>query len=173
MHRSARITPARLLLGGTGVGALAGVVVWLALVSADGSVRPWLVVALAVTGCVLAAMTVLLVERVSDDAGQVRTREPSKTHARTDRERGGLEGYERRIARAMEDVGRFNDVLRPQLRALAEGRLRSKLGVDSRTDPNRARALLGDNLWQLMTTPVQSIPTHQELDDWVRAIEAL
>jgi hypothetical protein len=167
-------SPVRLLLSAAGAGAVGGVAVWLALVSADGSVRPWLVIALAVTGCLLAAMTAFIAQRrwrpERPGAGLASDPQPS---ARTDRERGGLESFERRVAKAMEDPGRFDYVLRRQLCDLAEHRLRSRFGVDSRTDPDRARELLGESLWHLMTTPTREVPTRQQLDSWIRAIEVL
>jgi hypothetical protein len=168
-------SPVRLLLGAAGAGVLGGVAVWLALVSADGSVRPWLVIALAVTGCLLAAMTAFIAhwrwrpERSAAGVASGHT-QPS---ARTDRERGGLESFERRVAKAMEDPGRFDYVLRRQLSELADHRLRNRFGVDSRTDPDRARELLGESLWHLMTTPTREVPTRQQLDSWIRAIEVL
>jgi hypothetical protein len=167
-------SPVHLLLGAIGAGVVGGVAVWLALVSADGSVRPWLVIALAVTGCLLAALTAFVGHRRwrPERAGPAQAGSGAQP-SRTDRERGGLESFERRLARAMEDPGRFNDVLRPQLRELADHRLRNRSGVDSRTDPNQARELLGDSLWHLMTAPIQEAPTRGQLDSWIRAIEVL
>jgi hypothetical protein len=173
MRESLIESPVRLLLGAVGAGTVGGIAVWLALVSADGSVRPWLVIALAVTGALLAAGTAFLAHRRWQPERPALVFGRTQPSARTDRERGGLENFERRVAKAMEDPGRFDYVLRRQLCELAEHRLRQRFGVDSQTDPNRASELLGDNLWQLMTTPTREVPSRQQLDSWIRAIEVL
>ncbi len=152
---------------------MGGTAGWVALVSADGSVRPWLVIALAVTACLLGAWTAFIAHRHGRPPRTDPVFGADQIPVRTDRERGGLESAERRVAKAMEDRGRFDDVLRRQLCELAEHRLRARFGVDCQTDPDRARELLGDNLWYLMTTPTRQAPSRAQLESWIRAIEVL
>lgn len=151
------------------VGAVGGGVVTLLISWGGGSVRPWLVVAIAVTVALLAAGTLAL-------AGLLPTPVPAlrrPKRLRTDRERGGTEQAARLLDRSMRDPHRFADVLRPQLVGLAAHRLSRRHGVDFRDDPDRARDLVGDSLWQLMTTSDPSAPSYQELTEWVARIEKL
>ncbi len=67
----------------------------------------------------------------------------------------------------------FVAALRPMLAELADDRLRRRQGIDRRRQPERARALLGEPLWQLITEPVAAPPTIATLDALVRRIEEL
>jgi hypothetical protein len=150
---------------GAGIGAIVTVLItW-----GGGSVRPWLVVAIAVTVALVAAGTLALGGmqpiRVTE------FRRPKRV--RTDRERGGTDQAARLLDKAMRDPGRFAEVLRPQLVELATHRLRRRRGVDFARDPERAHDLVGDGLWQLMTTPGSNPPTYQDLTDWLARLEAL
>jgi hypothetical protein len=152
--------------GSGGVGAVAA----LLIVSWDGgSVRPWLVVAIAVTVALVAVGVLALA--AMQPAYVPELRRPKRV--RTDRERGGTEQAARLLDKSMRDPGRFGELLRPQLVELAAHRLRRRHGVDFRRDPDRARDLVGDSLWQLMATPQQNTPSYQQLGDWVARIEAL
>jgi hypothetical protein len=92
---------------------------------------------------------------------------------RTDRERGGFDRAERLLASAMQDPGRFDFVVRQRLREITDHRLRVRLGVDSESDPGRVRTLVGDQLWQLMTTRTERVPSRSELTAWIQRIETL
>ena len=62
------------------------------------------------------------------------------------------------------------------LAELADDRLRRRHGIDRHRQPERARALLGEPLWQLITEPVAddfAPPTIATLDGLVRRIEEL
>lgn len=70
----------------------------------------------------------------------------------------------------------FAAALRPMLAELADDRLRRRHGIDRHRQPERARALLGEPLWQLITEPVAddfAPPTIATLDGLVRRIEEL
>lgn len=156
--------PAGLLLAGP----VAGVAAW-ALVSLGTSVRPWLVIALAVaTAVVLAAVDLIVVQLPPPTLHRVVPR-----RMRTDREQGGLRRVTRTLDTALADTDRFATRLRPTLVRITEHRLRAHHSVDLRSDPDRARTLLGDSLWQLITVPPSRPPTRRQLADWVARLETL
>ncbi len=70
----------------------------------------------------------------------------------------------------------FAAALRPMLIELADDRLRRRHGIDRRRQPEKARALLGEPLWRLMTETAGDAaapPTVATLDALVRRIEEL
>lgn len=150
------------------LGAAAGGVASVLISTSGGSVRPWLVVAIATTVAVLAfaiwTLSLVLPAQVPE------FRRPKRV--RTDRERGGTEQAARLLDKAMRDPGRFADVVRPQLIELAAHKLWRRHRVDFRHDPDRARDLVGESLWQLMTSK-PSAPTYDQLAEWLTRIESL
>lgn len=62
----------------------------------------------------------------------------------------GLERAEREIALSMSSAFDAHLRLRPALQEIAGGLLASRRGVDIERDPRRARALLGDETWELV-----------------------
>lgn len=154
-------------------GAAAGVLVWGSLAQ-DNSVRPWLVITLAVASAVLVGIVWQLwrLQYASPEHAPLE-HASAVARTRTDRERGGVQRVERTIEVALADADRFNGRVRPWLIELAEHRLRRRYAVDLRSDPDRARELLGDSLWQMTATPRKTPPSRQELTAWVARIEAL
>ena len=51
----------------------------------------------------------------------------------------------------------FELAIRPLLRDLVEGRLRIGHGVDLRAQPARGRQLMGEELWQIVASPPESL----------------
>jgi hypothetical protein len=152
-------------------GVIAGVVAWAAFShSGTGSVRPWLVVTVCVTGALVIGTLATLWRIYQPPSAPARTPAP---RMRTDRESGGLQRVERAIEGGLSDVQRFNERVRPWLVRLAEHRLRRKHAIDPRVHPDAARTLLGDSLWQIMRAPMTTPPTRQQLAEWVSRIEAL
>jgi hypothetical protein len=84
-----------------------------------------------------------------------------------------LTSLESRLSWGAADPDRFRERVRPLLVELATDRLRSRHGVDPRTDPEQARTVLGEPLWQLMTAPPTRSPSRAELDRLVTAIERI
>ncbi|MEO7286410.1 MAG: hypothetical protein ABI140_05780 [Jatrophihabitantaceae bacterium] len=87
-----------------------------------------------------------------------------------------LKQLERRLQRASTDLDKFDWSLRPTLTQLATERLRNKHGINVRTEPERARAMVGEPLWLIMSTPQngpRSAPTRAQLTALIEAIEAL
>jgi hypothetical protein len=84
-----------------------------------------------------------------------------------------LTSLESRLSWGATDPDRFRIRVRPELVALAADLLRTRRGVDLRTEPDRARSILGEPLWQLITrTPTRS-PSRAELSRLVDALERI
>jgi len=63
--------------------------------------------------------------------------------------------------------------VRPELVTLAADLLRTRRGIDLDTEPDLARSILGEPLWQLITrTPTRS-PNRAELARLVDALERI
>jgi hypothetical protein len=71
------------------------------------------------------------------------------------------------------DPDRFRDRVRPLLVTLATDLLRTRRGVDPRTDPDRARSILGEPLWQLMTRAPERSLSRTDLSRLVDALERI
>ena len=84
-----------------------------------------------------------------------------------------LTSLESRLSWGGTDPDRFRDRVRPELVDLASDLLRTRRGIDLRTEPDRARSILGEPLWQLITrTPMRS-PSRAELSRLVDALERI
>lgn len=84
-----------------------------------------------------------------------------------------LTSLESRLSWGGADADRFRSRVRPELVALAADLLRTRRGIDLRTEPDRARLILGEPLWQLITrTPTRS-PSRAELSRLVDALERI
>lgn len=83
---------------------------------------------------------------------------------------------ERQLRTAGTDADNFDWNVRPMLVRLATDRLRHKHGINALREPERARAIVGEQLWLMMSTP-QSVPSSvhgsQQLTALVAAIEAI
>lgn len=159
-----------LLLLGAVAGALFGVGLDVAVTTADGSVRPWLVIGVAAAGGVVAAATyevwVAVTPADTEPAGAERT-------FASDQSRGGLGQAHWRLDKALREPDRFETTVRVPLREIAVHRLLVRHGVDSGRDPDRARALMGDELWLMVTDPEHVRPELRTVRTWVTAIERL
>jgi hypothetical protein len=81
---------------------------------------------------------------------------------------------EHRLAWGGVDAERFDSRVRPLLAGLVAERLRQRHGVDVARDPDRARSILGEDLWTLMSPPARpTAPSPQELGRLVTLIERL
>ena len=84
-----------------------------------------------------------------------------------------LTSLESRLSWGGSDPDRFRERVRPELVTLAGDLLRTRRGVDLRTEPDRARSILGEPLWQLITrTPTRS-PSRADLSRLVDALERI
>lgn len=85
-----------------------------------------------------------------------------------------LTSLEQRLSWGSVDEDRFGQRVRPLLVDLALERLRSRHGVDPATEPEHARRILGESLWQLMTgPPAARCPSRSELSRLVDDLERL
>jgi hypothetical protein len=93
------------------------------------------------------------------------------------------ETLERRLTRMYRHVDRlsyavgaprhYDSGVRPVLTELARDRLRRHHGIDMTSEPERARAELGDDLWRALTAPMDTAPTTKDLDRWLTELERL
>ncbi len=87
-----------------------------------------------------------------------------------------LRQLERRLQAASVDGAKFDWGLRPMLAQLAVERLRQRHAITIRREPETARAMLGEQLWQMIDGPSDepSRPlSRQQLTALIEAIEAL
>jgi hypothetical protein len=84
-----------------------------------------------------------------------------------------LTTLESRLSWGAADPYRFRERVRPELVALATDLLRTRRGVDLRTQPDDARRILGDPLWQLMTGPLERSPSRAQLSRAVAVLEEI
>jgi hypothetical protein len=81
---------------------------------------------------------------------------------------------EHRLSWGSVDPERFELRVRPQLVRLAEERLRQRHGVDRWRQPERARGIVGEPLWLLMTGPTtERPPTPSQLSELVTQLERI
>lgn len=85
-----------------------------------------------------------------------------------------LTSLEHRLSWGSVDPDRFRERVRPVLVDLALERLRSRHGVEPATQPEDARRILGESLWQMVTGPPPSrCPTRPELFRLVDELERI
>lgn len=149
------------------VGAAAGGAVWLLFLLASYRARADLLV---VAGLAVAVTWRLV--RLTVPPAQV-TVPPPRREAPDD----GLlvlTSLEHRLSWGSVDADRFRERVRPVLVDLAQERLRSRHGVDPATQPDQARRILGESLWQLMTGPPPGrSPSRPELSRLVDELERI
>lgn len=81
--------------------------------------------------------------------------------------------WEQRLAWHADAPGSFDEQLRPFLREMADERLRHGYGVTIAGEPTRARAVLGEPLWSVLTGEHRRGPSHRELATAVTRLEEL
>lgn len=155
-----RIVPAGLLLGGFGYG--------LSLLYSGGVPVPVCLGA----GLVLAATWVLAQELPAEDIGDLT---PAGAVPRQQRlALGDFATWQNRLSTACADQDRFDTRLRPELRRLIAGRLQQRHGLDWLTEPDRARAILGPELWGVLTAPSGTMrATPVAIERWVDGMERM
>lgn len=73
----------------------------------------------------------------------------------------------------MQESAQFARTLQPRLARLVTDRLRLRHGITITSDPTRARKLLGEPLWSLVTTPARRAPTARDLSALVKQMEKI
>lgn len=75
-----------------------------------------------------------------------------------------ITGLEHELSWSSVDAERFDQRVRPRLVRLAEDRLRRQHGIEPAAQPEAARRIVGESLWQLMTAgPSPRPPTPAQL----------
>lgn len=128
-------------------------------------------------GQLLAVFTVLLLVPWTVEAIHA----PPDLPARFDPDRADLPGrpfvqadrWEHRLTVSGDDVERFNRVVRSRVAVVAAERLRQRHGVRLDRQPERARAILGDGLYDFLTGPLPRCPTPDEMDRIIARIERI
>ena len=78
-----------------------------------------------------------------------------------------------RLSYAVGAPRHYHAGVRPVLAELARDRVRRHHGIDLTDEPERARAVLGEDLWRALTEPLETAPTIQDLDRWLTRLEHL
>ncbi len=78
-----------------------------------------------------------------------------------------------RQRRAGEGSMTFTRRIRPMLLELTTDRLVNRHGIDPQLEPDRARALVGDQVWDLITGTEAATASYAELEQAVQTIEKL
>lgn len=91
-----------------------------------------------------------------------------------DRPFAGLRVWEERFELVQGDAAYFLRVVIPELGVLVDERLRLTHGITRGSDPERARELIGERLWEFLhTTTLRRVPSRSELASVIRELENL
>ncbi|MEU6073149.1 hypothetical protein [Micromonospora sp. NPDC047074] len=85
--------------------------------------------------------------------------------------RTAINGWERPLDWCAGNRERFAERILPRIGELADERLRQRHGLTRESDPERARALLGDRLWTFLSTPSRRPPSPRDLAAIVAELE--
>jgi hypothetical protein len=81
--------------------------------------------------------------------------------------------WDQRLDYAQDDARHLTHLIQPSFRDVVDERLRLVHGISRSSDPDRARALIGPQLWKFLTEPVPRRVTPQEIAALVAQMEAL
>ncbi|MBM0233656.1 hypothetical protein JNW91_18400 [Micromonospora sp. STR1_7] len=87
--------------------------------------------------------------------------------------RAAINGWERPLDWSSGNRERFTERILPRLGELADERLRQRHGLTRDSDPTRARALLGDQLWSFLATPSRRPPSPRDVAAIVAELEKI
>jgi hypothetical protein len=152
------------------IGPAGGVLAWALLDLAAYRARLGFCVTLGLA--IAGTWRVLVAVRAEPDAPEVSPVEPEPEPV----DFADLSSLEYRLSWGSVDRERYESRLRPLLGRLADERLRHRHGVDRARQPDRARQIVGEQLWQLMTAPPARgapPPTPRQLAEIVSRIEAI
>jgi hypothetical protein len=91
----------------------------------------------------------------------------------TDSLRAAVRRWEQRLEWSQSDPNAFSRNVLPVLAELADERLRLRHGLTRASDPRRARELLGEPLWLVLTEPGRRPPKAKDLTMYVESLERL
>jgi hypothetical protein len=81
--------------------------------------------------------------------------------------------WDRRLEWGSTAPERFHHTITGRLAELVDERLRQRHGITLAGDPRRARALVGDDLWRLITEPAARVPSPRDVYQLVQRMESL
>jgi hypothetical protein len=81
--------------------------------------------------------------------------------------------WDRRLDWGSTDPDRFNHTVPPRIGELVDERLRQRHSLTRTSDPARARALLGEEIWAFLHKPATHVPTPREIAAVVTQMEKL
>lgn len=87
--------------------------------------------------------------------------------------RSAVRRWEQRLEWSDGDPDRFARTVRPVVAELVDERLRTLHGVTLESNPGRARELLAQPLWRLLTDPLAPTPRVQDWPAYVQALRRL
>jgi len=87
--------------------------------------------------------------------------------------RAAVRRWEDHLHWATADGARFSRNVLPVLAELVDERLRQRHGITRASDPRRARQLLGEPLWRVLTDPGRRPPKARDLAAYVTSLENL
>jgi hypothetical protein len=87
--------------------------------------------------------------------------------------RGVVDRWEKKLIWSQAESGRYAKSVHPDLGELVDERLRQRHGLTRATEPDRARALLGEQVWKFLNRPPKRTPAPRELAAIVAQLEKL
>ncbi|WP_326560944.1 hypothetical protein [Micromonospora sp. NBC_01796] len=87
--------------------------------------------------------------------------------------RGVVDRWENKLVWSHAEPGRYAKGVHPSLGELVDERLRQRHGVTRASDPARARALLGEQVWKFLDSPPKRTPPPRDLAVIVAQLEKL
>lgn len=149
--------------------ALASAMIYV-LVRSAGVAVPYFLVAAACVGVLmlwlaLRAVTApgwLHIRALTATPRILRIRDPNGWYLGGDGMLAAVRRWDRRLDWGLTHPARFASTTLPRLGELVDERLRQHQGITRASDPARARALLGENLWVLLA-PRLDVPSRREL----------
>lgn len=81
--------------------------------------------------------------------------------------------WEARLEWCHADASAFNRKIVPALAEIVDERLRQRHGITRSSDPQRARALVGEPLWNFLSAPVRRPPGPRELANLIAWMERI
>ncbi|HEU4421065.1 MAG TPA: hypothetical protein VFR67_00815 [Pilimelia sp.] len=87
--------------------------------------------------------------------------------------RRAVSRWERRLEDGSTDLQRFGRIAQPALAEIVDERLRQRHGLTRASDPARARALVGEQLWAILAAPVRRPMTPKQFEVLVTRLERI
>ena len=93
--------------------------------------------------------------------------------APTDGVRYAINRWDDRLSWGERDGARFAAIVLPRLADLIDERLRQRHGFTAKSDPEQARAILGEDVWRFMTQPGTRAAAPRDVASIIAVVEGL